>query len=300
MLKPLIPLSVLAILILSSGCIMQSSGGTGVTIENFEPDFSQISSSEPFQLRLKIGNAGSVEAKDVEFDLLNTAGSGSNNQLSCEDGCVQRISLFPQDADSGSAGETRTCIWHCESPGGIPPGVKIVYNPIIRITYAYNSNVLSSVSFASQEEIRNIQDSGAALPSEVKSSTNTPIKLDLVFKGPIRYWEGQDRITFPIEISLENVGGGVACYPSCSDKDDWSKVKLSLVPDSGISFTDCDFSQEKEILLWEGASRTVRCQAEYSGFLGSELSGRETKTLSVLAEYEYFIEAQTSVEVTGT
>ena len=55
----------------------------------------------------------------------------------------------------------------------------------------------------------------------------------------------------------------------------------------------------KEVLLWEGKSRTVRCQAEYSGLLGTEFSGLEVKTFDLTVEYNYMVEAGTSVTITG-
>lgn len=295
----LIPVFLIIVIVAISGCIFPSaSTGSGVVIEEFRPDFSQLMSDESFTLELKVKNAGSMYARRVFFDLLNTVGSDGRTQIYCTRGCGDNLDIYPMNPESGTSGETKTCFWECDAPEGVPYGVKINYNPIIRVKYNYESSALALINFVSREELKNMQSSGAPMPFESSRSTNAPIALTIIFKGPIRYWDNIGRVGFPIEIKIDNVGGGVPCYPDCENKDDWNKVRLKTSFGGNINLEECDFQGSKDVLLWE-KSRSVRCQATFNDVLGIEAAGLTTRTFGIDAEYEYFVEKTTTIEVTG-
>ncbi|NIO21505.1 MAG: hypothetical protein GTN76_12385 [Candidatus Aenigmarchaeota archaeon] len=294
-------------LILVSGCIgQQTSSGDGLVIENFVSNPSEIYSGESFQLQLMVRNTGISDAKNVRFELSNigTTYGSRGLEISCEPECLDVIqSLLAPDPQAGTTGESRTCIWNCFAPQDVPRNAKLTFNPNLRIYYDYENTIVKSVTIVSEDELRSIQSQGIPLPSEVVSPSGGPVTLSIQMRSPVKYIENSNTVTFPIAITIENVGGGVACHPSCSDPKNWNKVFLGLGPESGMNLKDCEIVMYNEIDLWEGRSRTIVCDGELSLF--SEMSGRRTginllqKTLEIKASYEYFVDTSTSITVTG-
>jgi hypothetical protein len=281
-----------------SGCISlpQAIEGNGILIEAFEPDFPQMSSGEPIQLRLKIRNVGAVDAENVKFEIYNVFGTKEGSELICREGNKECKSVEKILAPTKEVpGESKTCIWVCDTSVKIPAGLQVSYNPRVRITYKYRSDVIASITLVSQDEIRTITDSGGSLPNEISKSTRTPILLNLKLKGPVKYWERKEEITFPLSIEVVNVGGGTSCYPNCEEPKDWNKVKLKLVGTPEIILEECDI--EKPVILLEGRSRSVPCVGKILKI--PKTFGPMQKTIEIQADYEYFIDEGTSVTVMG-
>ncbi len=283
---------------LVSGCTSPLSGGSsmgsGVVIEDFSPDFSRVSSGEPFQLMLRIRNTGSKTARNVNVELYNVG-----QEFACTGGCGIINSLLPPDTESGSRGESRTCIWECTAPYGSPPGISVSYNPSVRVRYGYSSDVVRTITLASQDEIRDLQDSGRTLPVDTVSSSSSPVRMDVELNSPVRYWEGRGTISSPLSISVTNVGGGTVCYPDCGSPENMNRVVVesqNILGDMGIE--ECDIGiAGKPVTLWQGSGRTVRCNLVIYGLTPS--FSRVKKTFRVRSEYEYSITRDTALEVAG-
>jgi len=246
-----------------------------------------------------IRNAGSVDARNVRFELSNTETTYGNRgtEISCEPDCLGVIERFlAPDPQAGTTGESKTCVWKCFAPEDLPRNAKITFNPILRVYYAYESTIVKSATIVSEDELRSIQAQGKPLPNEITSLTGGPIKLSIQMRSPVKYVERTGKVTFPVSISIENVGGGVACYPNCNDPKNWDKVFLEIDPESGMNLKDCDTGMFNEVDLWEGRSRTVVCDGE---MLIPQRINLLQKTLKIKARYEYFIDASTSLTVTG-
>jgi len=303
-----IPLfSLVFCLVLISGCIgPQATSERGIVIENFLSNPSEMYSGEHFDLQLMIRNTGSVDARNVRFDLFNIGATYADKglEISCKPECAEVIErLLAPDPHAGTTGESKTCIWKCSTPEDIPRNAKITFNPNIRVFYDYEGNIVKSVTIVSEDELKSTQVQGKPLPSETTSLTGGPIKLGIHVRSPVKYIKDADKVEFPISISIENSGGGVPCYPSCSEPENWDKVFLEMDPQSGINLKDCDVGMFNEVDLWEGRERTVVCDGEISLFsvTGDRWGGINIlqKTLKIKATYEYFTDSTTSLTVTG-
>jgi len=291
--------------VLVSGCTGRQSalGGNGVVIEEFSADPPDLYSGEPFQLKLMVRNAGPLDAKNVRFELSNTKTRSEGLEITCKPECRGVLErLLAPDPQAGTSGESVNCIWKCNAPENVPRNAEILFNPEVRVYYTYESSVVSSVTILSTEELRSLQSRGEPLPSETISLAEGPIRLRLQMRSPVRYTEGTGKVTFPLSIHIENVGGGVACYPDCMSTENWDKVFLELDQQSEMNLKDCDVGMFNEVGLWRGKSRTIVCDAEIPLF--SEAGRRVDinilkKTIKIKASYEYFTDSVTSVRVRG-
>lgn len=304
--KPIQACLLIFSLILVSGCINQPpTSGSGVVVENFLSNPSEIYSGEPFQLQLMVRNTGPVDAKNVRFELFNIGTTHENKglEISCNPQCSDLIErLLAPDTHAGTTGESKTCIWDCFSPKDVPRNAKITFNPTLRIYYKYESTVAKVITIVSEEELRSLQSQGKTLPSETLNPSGGPIKLGIQMRTPVKYIEDTNKVIFPIAVTIENVGGGVACHPSCSEPGNWNRVFLGVDAESGMNLKNCEISMANEIELWEGKSRTIVCDAELSMFSETGKGAGVNllqKTLKMKAEYEYFLDTTTSLTVRG-
>jgi len=305
--KQILMIPLIFSMVLLSGCTgPQTTSGKGIVIENFISNPSEMYSGESFDLQLMIRNTGSVDAENVRFDLSNVGTTYENKglEISCESECEEVIERFlAPDPEAGTIGESKTCIWKCSAPEEIPRNAKITFNPSMRVYYDYECGIVKSVTIVSEDELKSIQAQGRPLPSETSDLTGGPVRLSIQMRSPVKYLKDSDKVEFPISISVENTGGGVACHPSCNDPENWNKVFLEMDPQSGMSLKDCDVGMFNEVDLWEGRERTIVCDGELSLFsiTGDRWGGVNIlqKTLNVKATYEYFTDATTSLTVTG-
>ena len=289
-------LPVIAVVI-ASGCTIPGmggvTGGKGIIIESFEPDFSQIYSTESVQFSLKLRNAGTVDGvvKDIQTTGVDWAqgGFGGMGGGICESA---KGKMLPAVPDKGITGETKSCTWTLSPKADeVPDGLSVTFYPVARVTYHYSTSTAKSITFGTSSELRSIQDRGGTLPADTVSTTSGPIAIDIVSKGPIRVSEAG--VEFPIEIKITNVGGGIPCT-DCSSSENWNKINLEvktgdLQPTEG----SCD---EREVSLWRGKDNTIGCKLKVTS---SGLTGRVQKIITVTADYDYIIDATTSVTVTG-
>ena len=275
-----------------------AGSGTGVVIETFEPDFPQIFTGETAELRMKIKNVGDVDAthafiRILGIDVLIFQGSGP--------GCIFGLLLAP-DRTKGTSGETQTCSVQFTAPT-LPAGLTVQYTPIARLAYQYSTTTIKSLTFLPASELRQLQDSGRTIPAETVSSTAGPIAIDIATKGPLRFFENKE-VIFPLEITVSNVGGGVACEQTtvnneCKDSKKWNIVKLKL--DTDMSFVGnqgercIDLVNDKPIQLFRGQSNTITCKVKASKLP----DGPVQKLITVTATYDYFVEKSTTISVTG-
>lgn len=271
-------------IILVAGCIQVPVTGEGLIIEVFEPDFLQVYSGEPVNFRLLVKNMGSVDATDVKPII-----TGVDNWRSAGGTCDEWRSISASVPYLGIEGGSQNCVWTLEAPE-VPEGLSTTHNPIVRLYYAYRTSVVKTVFIASRRELKVIEDSGKALPAETKSSTSGPITMDIKSIGPIRFWESS--VAFPLEITVNNMGGGVVCptVSDCENGQRWNSMKLDIEGEE-IIISECKLD---EVSLWRGKSNTFVCDVTVSGL--SDVSSI-MKTISIEATYGYFIDKTTSVTV---
>ncbi len=284
--ETLLSLLLLLAVIPVSGCIggQQITGGPGLVIEAFEPDFPQIYDGESVQLRALIRNRGSMRAGEIKAKI-----SGADWIAGTE--CTE-TELLPAVPENGIEGEVKTCQWNIKSNTNLPEGVSMTYYPILNVYYIYSTSTVKSITIGSADDIRRIQNTGGSLPSETTSSTSGPVSIDIVIKGPLR--ASENRINFPVEIRITNNGGGVVCIDRCDEtnSENWNKLNLNINAGEPL---ELDCGDASEISLWRGQSNTIGCKAS--------ISGQATLTqalITVTATYGYRIDKTTSITVTGT
>lgn len=276
-------LYLLFIIVIFSGCT-QVGGGSGVIIESFQPDFREVFPEEQVNFRVLLRNIGSVDARDIQVTLLGLE-EWKNNPSPCTEGVL----LAPQQSIA-STGDTKSCQFSLRAPS-VPPDIPVAYQATARVTYSYSSTFIKTVTIGSQDELRRIQDSGAALPSETAFATNSPLVIGVVNKGPIRVFE--QSITFPVEITVSNAGGGVPCDPSCQTNENWNKVRIAVSLGGDENFLSPS-SCTKVITLFRGQSNTFTCHMTVE----KPPVGILQKTIKAEAEYKYFFDATTPITVT--
>lgn len=331
----LLVLPALAMLLISGCTTGGTLSGKGVAVKEFAPEFTEIYSGEPVTFRLLMKNEGSVDAKDMHAELLGLdedwCGESSTTTLTkCERSTGQRLerlpnepecsyksglgggfSLLAPDPQRGTSGSSHICTWTYKAPP-IQKGFSITYTPTARVFYTYKSGVVKLITFGSSRELRTIQDTGGKLPAETKSQTSSPIMLDIQTQGPIRFWQGENKIVFPLEVTITNVGGGVACADqgyvgdtlrdACKgDESKKNKVKIRISFGANknnmkLSQGCLDLAGEKTISLWKGQSNSIVCEVE-----ASNLDPEATIQIPVTVEavYEYYVDTPTSIKVIG-
>jgi hypothetical protein len=335
--KPLLLVLPLLAAILISGCTTgNTTTGTGVVVKEFAPEFTEIYAGEPVTFRLLMQNQGSVDAKNVHAELLGldedwcnptqecTTSSGGRqektpNEPECAYGSSGGFNLLAPDAQRGTSGASHICTWTYKAPP-IQKGFTITYTPTARTYYSYSGGVTKLITFGSSSELRRIQDTGGKLPVETKSQTSGPITVDIQTQGPIRFWSDEKKITFPLEVTINNVGGGVACAfegyeggiregdfgtvnlkDSCKRDEKYKNkviVAINLVSNSKMTLsTECkDFSSGKQISLWKGQSNSIVCEVTATDL---DVTGPSQKSITVQAYYEYYTDTTSSIKVIG-
>gem|GEM_PF-576225 len=316
---------VLAIIIVSGCTAGNTVSGNGVSVKEFSPDFSEVYSGEQVTFRLLLKNEGSVDAKGVHAELLGLDEDWCNKDGSqCGSSAGGRLENWPNEAEcvyggtgftmiapnplQGTSGDSHACTWTYTAPP-LSKGFTITYTPIVRVFYPYKSGVTKLITFGSSAEMRRIQDSGGKLPAETAASTSSPVQLAIETKGPIRF--SGDRVAFPLEITITNVGSGApcstgaanqdsmqeACKATVSGEDAKNKVTLKVTLDKQMKIMDQEcqaLTSGKTISLYKGQNALV-CDIEASGLTDAPTQ----KTLQAEAFYEYFTDTSSSVKVTG-
>jgi len=324
----ILALPLLAILLVS-GCTNGTIGaGKGVSVIGFEPDHFEIYSGETINFRARMRNDGYVEVRGAHAELLGldedwcgdkaTTGcvlsSGKRlEKLPNEAECQYKgsgFNLVPVDRQAGTTGGEKICTWTYKAPL-LSKGFEISYTPIIRVFYPYKSATTKLITFASSNELRRIRDSGGSLPAETIGDTEGPIQLRIETKGPIRFLE--DRVVFPLEITITNLGNGApcstgessedrlkdACKGTVSGEEAKNKVtlKISLDDQTAVLDEECKAlaSYGKVLPLLKGQNSFV-CDVQVSGL---NPAAPVQKSILVEAFYEYFFDTSSSIKVIG-
>jgi len=277
--RAIILLSLLVLVIASSGCVSQTQTGvgydTGIKILNFEPEMDSVSSGESLNFQLRLKNMGSFEVSDAKAHM--ELGEWTCNSAS------ESFRLVAPDPDAATEGEERAFSWKCTAPT-IQQGMKIPYDARAEVEYKYKSISSQSLTVVPTSELISLKNAGRSLPSESESQSHSPVKLDIEVKGPIRLKDGGSA-EFPVMIKISNIGGGIV-------KD--SQIDLKVEGAGAIikQGSDCD---QRALALWKGQSQTITCQMS-----ANRVDSMTVSRIVATAEYSYIISSSAKVEVTGT
>jgi len=276
-----LPLLIMAV----SGCVFPGqTPGNGVVIVTFEPSFTTVYSGEPVDFRLKIQNQGTADAVDVTPTIIGLE-TWDTKSSTC-DGWETIPAAVPE---IGATGGSANCRWTYAAPE-IPKGLSTEIYTTARVHYEYRTSVVKSIIFASSKELRLMKDRGEAIPAQTSSQTSGPLKIDIKTEAPVRFWESS--VTFPISITVENTGDGVVCRSvgNCDPDDGLNTLSLVMEPGNDITISDC----ETDIVLWQGKTNTLVCQATFSGLRDM---GTAQRTLSINTNYGYYTDKTAKVTV---
>lgn len=295
------------VIVFVSGCTTIESGN-GIAIQDFGPDLPDAISGEEVSFLARVKNTGSQTASKVYADLLGISsdwhgeqvGNGprdNGEKLPEEEECryTNGFSLLPPDPQYGTEGSSHICTWKYLAPQ-LPQGASLTYSPILRVYYAYQSETVKLVNILSRNQLRSVQDSGGALPSETVSQSRSPIKLDVETPGPVR--ASHDTVDFQIKITLTNLDSGTACYPNSIEEcrggnANWNRIKISIKTPPSMSASDCG---DIILDLFKGMSNSITCTITAGGI---DLGIPNQVTITVTADYMYIIDKQASISVSS-
>lgn len=310
----LIPALLLILPVLAaSGCTttIPTSPGLGVVIEEFSTGgLTEFYPGEEVTFFLKIRNQGTAPATEVKAELLGFdedwfASSSQGNQvagteiLPQEAGCQYTGSgsiLRPADLSIGTPGEIMTCTWKYNVPE-IPPGLKPTYQATARVFYNYETTVVKSFTVLKTDELMKYNQQGRAVPSSTVSTTGGPVSISIEARDPVRF--GGSVASFPVALTVRNVGGGMACLEGKCKKatgdSAWNKVTLNLDSISqGLSHTDSSCS-DKELDVWPNRENTVVCDIDIQDV--NQIVSYEERLMKITATYGYFADKTVPVTV---
>lgn len=274
-------------------------GGSGVIIKSFVPAFSTVRSGEELDFMLTMQNVGTVKAGNVQVMLLglDTWGMGAKDEATF---CTWVDGIDAANTKINSPGETVNCEISRKAPD-VPIGLTTTFSPKIRVNYAYRTDLVKSITFASIQELKSMKVRGVSPPMSTTSQTNGPIRFDIKSGPPIKVSDSSAE--FPLTITVTNVGGGVVYIDNSfgqsmfNDNKNVGENKINLVVTGGTNLDvgDCD---GKEVELWQGKSNTIICDATFNPSRERDF-GIQERTLTLTASYSYQIDKVTSISVTN-
>lgn len=301
----ILPIAVLLV----SGCLNIGGGtgisGTGIVINKFEPSLSAIETDDKVTVHLEVQNKGEAIGKAAATLLgIYTQDWGviMTDQLIGE--------LLPADTEAGTGGQIGTVDWVLSAPD-LHRGEKRTYEPVVRVFYSYETRVMKPITFVTSEELRRVVQSGESLQSDPAIASAGPLTVTVKTGQFVRTREGWQQSYFPVEIDIDNTGGGLIAgenYPigidiepppgtmfrggECPRKSQtgWS-VSYANLP-SGLTRP----ISAKKIFLWNGKDTKITCELQVL----QAPDFRQKRDMKITLEYIYYTDQKTQISVTGT
>lgn len=291
-LRYLLPILLIFVLLIS-GCTSSGAGtGPGVVILSFEPDFTSVETGDDVKLFLRVQNQGGMEAESVEAELtgIDPTEWGVFTRTKQLGSAGMLISPRPE---YGTEGETDTTTWDLESPR-IAGTLTQTYNPTVRVYYKYQTVATKPVTLVDEAELRRLIQMGRTLPTKETRYTAGPLSVNIVTGKHIKSTDDWGK-TFPITIHIENTGAGApgSKYKTYEKEDYPVTVNIDLPSGLGTA-SGCQTYQK--IDLWKGKSYDLTCDLRIT--VAPRIA--EERTIEVRLEYDYYIDATTTITVTGT
>lgn len=308
---PVLKLLVLALpivaVVLVSGCTGGGSGiatGPGITILNWEPDYSSVESGDDVQLRLQIQNQGGERAENVRA-LLTVLTFGGNEWLlrgtSGSPEVMLEDYMLPPNPRYGTEGEKKDYIWYLTAPQ-LPEGLTQTYTPGVRVFYDYVTTATKPITIVNDNELRHLEDTGGSLPSQPSQYSGGPLAVTVTTGAHIKV--GDYGHSFPITIHIENTGGGIPYWGAQQSmlygisEDEEYMVRLGIQLPPGVIFETCqEYSGTvgQAVQLWKGRSADISCKLA----IPSPPPVAQEGTVTLFVYYSYAIDRSTSITVKG-
>jgi len=295
-----------------SGCIGQSTtvtGGKGLSISSFGPDFNDIRSGEPVYLSAMVTNVGESDATQVYAQLFGINTGGSEWKLVSATPSGRVTQLKRSDPTLGVPGESQEFVWNLNSPANLL--VDNVYTANVRLYYQYSTETTSLLKFITYDYLKSLPASDMTKVQSTAgvshtSSTAAPITVSLnVGSRPLVLYTDTDQFVVQITLSNADIGNpflSTAPYPSSSTgpaltQDNLYKVNVAITTD--IANFDCTNSlggaKSGTVTMTKGATKTIFCTAQPGS--RTALGNMRDYAVNVAATYGYYIDSSTQLNV---
>ena len=146
-----------------------------------------------------------------------------------------------------------------------------------------------------EQELKRLQDKGQTVSSKDTVSSAGPLKVTVNAGKFLKSKDLGVSREFSVTINIDNVGGGVVSTMNQPEMDYVVGVRVEST--SGRLQISCPNSYlgGQGVTLWKGQSALVTCTATIGQVLATEEAN-----IRVILDYDYYVDASTSVIVTGT
>lgn len=296
--KRALPFFVLAITIVLSACV--GGGGKegavsltqGVVINSFSFNPTAITSGETGTFALNIENKGSVKAT-VNAYLYNMNYSGWSSDLtSANPNIISDIALMPPDPDKNIPGDTYVWTKDVTAPS-IATGIKVPFNPRVRVCYKYNTTATTSFLVMSSDQWRIEQQQAKTTQTAITTqNSGAPVHFGITTRQPLIWYPTTGTTpTMRVVVEATNVDpsagvpyfkSGSSCMLLPSTERNIVNVTVELI---GIK------KQSGTITLIGGKSGTKTFDFDAPNVTRQEV------TAILTSDYGYFVEAEAPITV---
>ena len=307
--RALIPLSLLAVVAILTGCTLPGGGGViagsnGIIIRDFGFDYSPIYAEETTGLTLTLQNVGGEEGilKEISIfgidapaatpGLLNW-GWGTGDDFLLEDG-VELIpspyELTPPDPTTGFEGQEEYFEWVPEAPTDIKSPT--TYEFQTRVKYTYTTTFTGRIRVVDNDYLRTLPaDEREALIKtggvQDASVTGGPISLTAASGRHFIVRTEDPAETRSIKFKITNVGSG---FPY---KEPWGTENLHYITVTADEGIDCSIPQDKK--LAKGKTGVISCV--FTTPAHGAFANKIDKYFSVTLDYGYYVDSAASITV---
>ncbi len=305
--RALIPLSLLVIAVILSGCTALTGGGgavagtNGIIIKDFGFDYSPIYSGESTGLALELQNVGGVKGTLKEIEIFGvdygatpgalTWGEGSGDSFKSG---VMDDELLPPDPTSGFEGDEYFVEYIPESPIDIKSPT--TYDFQVRAKYLYSTTFTGKITIVRDDYLRSLpadQRESLIKVGGVQDATVTGGPLSLAAASGSHFIIRSDDIVTarPIRFKITNIGSG---FPYL--KDGYSNENLHRVTVTAAEGIECYVgTDDAEIKLSRGKTGVISCDFTPDAY--NDITNKVDKMFSVKLEYGYYVDSSASITI---
>lgn len=308
--KKIAILALIAVVILSSGCIEQLPFGPeeeaptsqGVIVSSLQPDFPEMETGENADIYMEIKNNGGIKATGVYAYVYNLG------DLGVDPDSTGFNDLEPPDEAMNVPGDIDTHTWTIDTNDvDLPQGVSRTYDPKVRLMYTYHTIANKEIKLLTKDEYRRLRQknqvpSGAGATSVTKG----PLSVTISTREPVIIEDNED--TLKLFVTVNSLGAGSvfssgANYQRVQDLSDdvLDKLKMRIeapgtseeeeecgvLDNTGNSFQDVD--------LRRGKTLTYTCELNPDSF-----TTMTEIPVKVVLKYGYMKDYSTSIIVRGS
>ncbi|MCX6820359.1 MAG: hypothetical protein NT016_00145 [Candidatus Aenigmarchaeota archaeon] len=292
-----------------SGCIGQSTtvtGGKGLAISSFGPDFNDIRSGEPVYLSAMVTNVGEYDATGISAQLFGINIGGDEWSLASGAQTQTFSTLRRSDSTMNLPGESQEFVWNLNSPAEML--VDNTYTANVRLYYKYGTQTTALLKFITYDYLKSLPTSDVSNVQSTAgvshtSSSAAPIAVSLnVGSRPLVVYKDGDQ--FMVEIILNNADIGNpfavgATYPPAGalQQADLYKVNVAVTSDLDLNCANSlgGGATSGVVTLTKGATKAIFCTATIAS--KNNLGNMRDYAVTVTTTYGYYVDSSTDISV---